>query len=256
MSCPTPDPLAELVAAAQGGDMKARDQVVAKCLPLVRRIAAEYGRPDLIADLVQAGVIGASGRKPQGLIRAIDRFRAGNGTKFTTFAAYWVRCAMRREFSRLKDSIGLTHRVRERAAIARRAARQVQQEQGSNEEPSAIDVLIAARVESRERLTLAAVERALAPKPRAVGVLALEHTGTGGESATIAELDAQRAAVELRERVASLPKAQRTVISARFGLDGGAPATFTAIAKRLGRSDDWARRTLARAVATLRQELG
>ena len=61
------------------GDRKAREQLIAMYLPLVRSLARRYtSRGEHFDDLVQVGAIG--------LIKAIDRFDLSRGVELTTYA--------------------------------------------------------------------------------------------------------------------------------------------------------------------------
>lgn len=228
-----------LVEAAQRGDLKARDKVVAVMMPLVELLARRFDRPELQQDLVQAGIAGGEGHIVRGLLRAIQLFTPAAGVKFSTYAGHWIRSAMRRELARLHDSTGQSHRVRERTATVRRMARKLSVEQGGAE-PTAVEVLIAVRGEKRERLTLPAVERALLPLPRAVGVEALENTTIGSEAAMASRVDAIRQLRLIEAEIDKLPERQARIVKRFYGL-GQNPETADEIAEaeKLSRSQVW-----------------
>lgn len=80
-----------LCALAQAGDAAAREQLLERNMGFVRKLALELyskaGESGLdVDDLVQEGCIG--------LLSAIDRFDAGRGMKFLTYAAPAIRNAM------------------------------------------------------------------------------------------------------------------------------------------------------------------
>ena len=80
-----------LCALAQAGDAAARELLIENNLGFIRRTALEVcgkaGESGLdVDDLVQEGCIG--------LLSAIDRFDAGRGMKFLTYAAPAIRNAM------------------------------------------------------------------------------------------------------------------------------------------------------------------
>lgn len=86
-----------LVAAAQAGDRHASDEICARWLPWLqmqsRSYAKKSGRLDLIEDLQQSAICG-SGKSVSGLLQAISRFNHAGGSKFKTYAIYWVNAAM------------------------------------------------------------------------------------------------------------------------------------------------------------------
>jgi len=218
---PTPgDSLLALVKAAQLGDTKARDRVVAALMPLLRLIAHSYKHPEFVDDLVQAGIVGEPGKKKRGLLRAIETFNPEGGARFASWAGQWIRSAMRRELAKaLGKGPEQSHRIRARTQLVRRTARKLQAEQGG-QPPTAVDVLIAVRGDYRERLTLAAVERALLPDQRCAGLEALADHGSGSEGATVATLDARRQLRDVAELVAALPDQQARVMRAYYGIEG------------------------------------
>jgi RNA polymerase sigma-B factor len=73
------------------GDHGARDELVERMLPFVRRIARGYAdRGELFEDLVQVGAIG--------LVNAIDRFDLDRGLRLSTFAAPNISGEIKRHF--------------------------------------------------------------------------------------------------------------------------------------------------------------
>ena len=80
-----------LCALAQAGDAAAREQLLERNMGFVRKLAREIHRQTGesvldVEDLVQEGCIG--------LLSAVDRFDAGKGASFLTYAAPTIRNAM------------------------------------------------------------------------------------------------------------------------------------------------------------------
>lgn len=72
-----------LAQQARQGDPEARERLIHANLPLVVRVAKIYMPPcDEMLDLIQEGNIG--------LIRAVDKFDPERGTKFSTYAYFWI----------------------------------------------------------------------------------------------------------------------------------------------------------------------
>jgi len=70
-------------------DPQAREQLVRSNLRLVVNIAKRYaGRGIGLGDLIEEGNLG--------LIRAVDYFNPGRGTRFTTYAAWWIKQSIKR----------------------------------------------------------------------------------------------------------------------------------------------------------------
>jgi len=95
--------LSDLAERAVAGDGGARDRLVARCLPMVMRVARGYaGRDVELADLVQEGVLG--------LLRALERFDPSRGVPFAAYAGWWLRQAMQQAIAEQSRSVRLpTH---------------------------------------------------------------------------------------------------------------------------------------------------
>jgi RNA polymerase primary sigma factor len=79
----------ELALKVEAGDEKARQRMIESNLRLVVKIAKRYINRGLpFTDLVEEGNIG--------LIRAVERFRAEKGCRFSTYATWWIRQAIER----------------------------------------------------------------------------------------------------------------------------------------------------------------
>ena len=73
------------------GDLRAREELVERMVPLVRHIARRYAdRGEPLEDLVQVGCVG--------LINAIDRFDPDRGVRLSTFAAPTIAGEIKRHF--------------------------------------------------------------------------------------------------------------------------------------------------------------
>jgi RNA polymerase primary sigma factor len=92
-SCPTHsvDPMVELrvVRAAQRGDPAARTELLDAVAPLIRALSVRY-RPQSArrGEVLEAGTVG--------MLWALERYDAEQGTPFWAYASWWVRHAIQR----------------------------------------------------------------------------------------------------------------------------------------------------------------
>ena len=76
-----------LIALAKEGDDDAKNEVIKANLRFVFDVAKKYkGKGVPLADLISEGNMG--------LIKALDKFDLDKGTKFITYAVFWIRQAM------------------------------------------------------------------------------------------------------------------------------------------------------------------
>ena len=79
----------ELAVAIGEGDPSARDRMVRANLRLVVNIARGYtGKGLTLQDLIEEGNLG--------LLRAVEGFDPAMGTRFSTYASYWIKQSIKR----------------------------------------------------------------------------------------------------------------------------------------------------------------
>ena len=94
----TPEQELTIATRARQGDSEAREQLIHAHLPLVVRVAKIYMPPcDEIMDLIQEGNIG--------LIYAVDKFDPTRGTKFSTYAFFWINKHIQRFLNHEPDAL-------------------------------------------------------------------------------------------------------------------------------------------------------
>src|ERR1051325_2091646 len=110
----TPQEEIVLAKRIKRGDEKAREQMIKANLCLVVKIARDYENQGLpLLDLINEGNIG--------LMKGVERFNPAKGAKLSTYAAWWIKQAIRRALSHQSKTIRLPDHVVDKLAHMRRA---------------------------------------------------------------------------------------------------------------------------------------
>jgi RNA polymerase primary sigma factor len=237
----------ELAARVARGDRHARDRMVQANLGLVRAIARDFlGRGMELDDLVGEGHLG--------LLRATRQFDPRFGTRFSTYAAYWIKQAIRQALMDTTPTIRLPAHMVRTLTRWRRAGRALRRELGRapgfEEVASSLGLSeeqkrLVARAMNARRARLAGSYEAGAGDRILAGV----SDGYRVEEPVEAE-DEQDV---VRRRMDRLDDRERMILDLRFGL-GGEVVTLREVGRRLGITREWARKIQVRAVGKMADE--
>ena len=230
-----------LVRYHEDGDLAAREELCERFLPLARDLALRYTYTDEpLDDLVQVASLG--------LIKAIDRFEPGRGTKFTSYAAPTILGELKRHFRDKGWSLHVPRDLQERTLALSRATEELSKDLGRS--PKVREV--AAHLNCSIEQVLEAQEAAASYEAASLDAPAARDDG---ESAALVDLlgrdDSSYELVEDREAIAStwhaLPEVERQVLELRFMQD----LTQREIGERIGYSQMHVSRLLRRALSRL-----
>jgi RNA polymerase primary sigma factor len=236
----------ELAARIARGDREARNLMVQANLGLVGAIARDFrGRGLDYEDLIGEGSLG--------LIRAAEEFDPRFGTRFSTYAAYWIKEAIRRALMNTGSMIRLPAYLVGLLTKWRRAERLLRREAGR---APGFD-------EIASFLGLSPVQKDLVARAQRARRLKLEGGATGDghpwspgdaldhrdQSDSLVEADDERA--ELRRRLDRLDPRERAVLGLRHGLGDEPPLPLREVGRRLGVTREWARKIELRALRKL-----
>ncbi len=221
----------ELAGRVALGDAGARDRMVRANLRLVVAIARGYLRRGLsIEDLVAEGNLG--------LLRAVEGFDPAAGTRFATYAAYWIKQSIRSAVMKLGKFVRLPLHAHTLLAKWRKIFAYLAHELGR--EPTVVEVNAELGLSPRKlRLVVEALQAAKLASSR-------EHDD-GGEDGSLHLLqtrDTTRPSNDVVEdadsleqimgRIDQLDPREAAVLRFRFGLGEEEPLSLRELGVRLG----------------------
>jgi RNA polymerase sigma-B factor len=223
-------------------DLRARDELIERFLPLARKLARRYvPSSEPYEDLVQVASLG--------LVKAVERFDPGRGFAFTSFAVPTIVGELKRYFRDTGWALHVDRGAQERARKVVDAQHQIS---GRTGRMPTIDEL-AQFLEFSQEEVLDGLQTA-----EAYGAISLDAPMAGDEDGTPSRLDAigdEDERLELVDRQATifaaakcLPERERRILFLRFGED----LTQSEIADRVGVSQMQVSRLLRRSLQRVR----
>jgi RNA polymerase primary sigma factor len=246
----TPPQEIELAAKIKNGDGKARALMISSNLRLVVTIAQDYANLGLpLLDVISEGNIG--------LMTAVDRFDPLKGAKLSTYAAWWIRQAIKRALSNQSKTIRLPVHLGEKISKVRRVALQMSEELGREPTDDELGEEIGIASGKVSQLKTASIRPASLDAPISDDDLTAFGESVGDEEArTPFELLRDK---DLHNKVDGLLEGlddrEKKIISQRFSFDGGKRKTLQQVGKKLGVSRERIRQLENIALSKLRRAL-
>ena len=155
----------DLAGRIADGDVQARDRMVRANLRLVVNIARGYtGKGLSLQDLIEEGNLG--------LLRAVEGFDPAVGTRFSTYASYWIKQSIKRALINSAKTIRIPAYMVELLSKWRRATARLADELGRTPTPEEIAaswVCQRRNCPSSRRLSISTTPRHRPTSPRRVG---------------------------------------------------------------------------------------
>ena len=231
----------------KAGDEQTRQRFIEANLKLVVSVAKRYqGRGLALDDLIQEGNIG--------LLRAIDKFDAGLGYKFSTYATWWIRQAVMRAIADQGRTIRLPVHMGEKLARLRRIRQHLQHTLDRDPTIEELAQQMGLSPEKVEEL----IQVSLEP-------ISLDQTVNEEQDMDLGDLIVDRSVpdppdaashlllkAQVEDMLDLLTERERAVVSLRFGLDDERSRTLEEVGNVLHVTRERIRQIEARALDKLR----
>lgn len=225
----TADEEKQLARAIAQGDVRARDRMVRANLRLVVNIARGYTGKGLgLQDLIEEGNLG--------LLRAVEGFDPEMGTRFSTYASYWIKQSIKRALINSAKTIRIPAYMIELLSKWRRATVRLTDELRRN--PTAEEV---ARVLGVPKRKLPIIKKAIqiynsTPQTDqseagwSLGEMVMDERSRTPEQELL-ENDVMK---HIKEMIVDLDEREAAVLKMRFGLEDTETHTLKEIGELLG----------------------
>lgn len=240
----------ELAGQIADGDIRARDRMVRANLRLVVNIARSYTGKGLgLQDLIEEGNLG--------LLRAVEGFDPTMGTRFSTYASYWIKQSIKRALINSAKTIRIPAYMVELLSKWRRANARLSDELGRT--PTLEEI---ARVLGLPKKKLPIIKKAIniynsTPQTDqseagwSLGEMVMDERMKTPEDELL-EHDILR---HIRDMMTHMDPREATVLKMRFGLDDMEPHTLKEIGEQLGLTRERVRQIETEALGKLSDSL-
>ncbi len=243
----TPEEEVDLAEEIKHGSEAARIRLIRSNLRLVVKIAHDFkglGLP--LLDLISEGNIG--------LMRAVEKFDPSKGAKLSSYAAWWIKQAMRRALANQSRTIRIPVQSATKISKIQNARTKMREELGR--EPTNAEIAEAVNLTERT------VSGLRLGKTTTISLHDPIQQGEEGEFRDIIPDDSATSPDEIVQDdetlfhmlnlVSRLEERERNILQLRFGLDGERPHTLEEVSRIIGRTRERIRQIQNQALEKLR----
>ena len=233
------------------GDVEARKKMIVSNLRLVVNMAKKYvGRGLPLQDLIEEGNVG--------LIRAVDRFDHKRGTRFSTYASWWIRQSITRAIADQGRTIRLPVHVTDLINKWLRVSRKLAQELGRRPTISEIANNMGISEEKVKGIARLAQQPTSLETPVCESDQGQLYDLLADISVVspVEKLDENLQREEVIRLLAHLREKERETLILRFGLRDGIPQTLEEIGNTFGLTRERVRQIEVEAIEKLRKIIG
>lgn len=228
-------------------DVEARNRVVQANLGLVYRVARLFvDRGLTLEDLIGEGNLG--------LIRAAQAYDPARGTRFSTYACFWIREAIQAALANTAPTIRVPMNISKLLTRWKRAEKAMRHQRG--EAPTFEEVAAALNLDSTTQQMVARAHRVERLQKQFIRLgdgpwraISMVDPGSPPEEM----LDDRDERESLSRRLEELGETERTIVMLKYGLLGEPPLSFEQIGDRLGLPTARVQRAASTAIRKLGQ---
>ncbi|MDA1039861.1 MAG: RNA polymerase sigma factor RpoD/SigA [Planctomycetota bacterium] len=238
--------LAEAIAR---GDAAARDHMVRANLRLVVSIARGYANRGLpLPDLIEEGNLG--------LLRAVEGFDPKVGTRFSTYASYWIKQSIKRALINNGKTIRIPAYMVELLSKWRRATARLSDTLGRTPTPEEIARMLGLAKKKLPIIKKAITVHTATPQTDQAEGWSLSDIVRDENAKCPADVLLDHDTLKhVLKRIDELDTRASTIIKLRFGLEGGEPMTLKEIGAVLGLTRERVRQIESETLANLAMEI-
>lgn len=224
----------------------ARERMVRSNLRLVVNIAKGYAhRGMMLADLVEEGNLG--------LLRAVEGFDPAQNTRFSTYASWWIKQAIKRALINSVQPIHIPAYMVEMVAKWKQAQKEFQDREGRSPTMKELSVALGLP-EKKVRIIKRAVKAISSPTQTedaetgmSLSEMLADQKTPAPDEAVFSESESEM----LQRLLDQIDEREATILRLRFGFDDGESLTLKEIGERIGLTRERVRQIERDALAKL-----